>query len=153
MGLRKTEISLLLVQHWPASDRQHGSQAARLESSHPRPCPHIRLRACVSKWLLHTPHQAIPGCAELIPTTPCYSPRGQTRDGKGGYPRVVLLWLPCISSCGSVVDFNFQGEGMLLWVRGEQAWGRSTKPWETGTLCSTGQGIRSDQTNINGSQA
>lgn len=35
MGLRKTKISLLLVQHWPASDRQLGSQANTVEISPP----------------------------------------------------------------------------------------------------------------------
>lgn len=96
MGLWKTKISLLLVQHWPASDRQRGSQAETVEIS-PLVLVHTTgLRACSPEWLLHTRRQAIPGFAELIPTTPCYSPCGQTRDDKG----VGILGWPY---CGSGV--------------------------------------------------
>jgi hypothetical protein len=161
MGLRKTKISLLLVQHWPASDGQHDSQAERLETSQP--------------VLVYTS-----GGEPVAPSNFCTPHTGQFPALPSSFPALCAIlhvdrqemtraWCfrgwPCFR--GSSVhphearglDLNFQREGVLLWIRGEQAQRGSTKPWGTGALFSTGpggghqQGIRSDQPIIHGSQA
>lgn len=105
MGLRKTEISLLLAQYRPTSGRRYralGPQSAEFSSP---VLVHIWLRACGSKWLLHTPHPTIFSLAKLTDnTTQCYSPPGQTKEMRGWSPRLALLWFQRAPSHGSAVD-------------------------------------------------
>lgn len=93
MGLRKTEISLLLAQHWPTSGRRYralGPQSVEFSSP---VLVHIWLRACGSTWILHTPHPAISSSAKLTHNTAqCYS------------PRLASLWCQRARSRGSVAD-------------------------------------------------